>query len=428
MPQIKPEAESFTSIKVIGVGGGGGNAIDHMIDMGVKGVEFIVVNTDAQDLHYCKANEKIHIGKNATRGLGAGMDPELGRQSAEESKEELAKMLDGADMVFITGGKGGGTCTGAAPFIAELARSAGALTIAIVTRPFSFEGSQRAQIALEGIEDLKGNVDSLVVIHNDRVLNIIDRNTSLNKAFSIIDNILLQAVQGISDLITLPGIINVDFADVKAIMKNSGAALIGFGEASGDDRAVEAAKMAINSPLVEMSINGAKRLLFSVSGGSDIGMSEINKAAEVITSSIDPDAKIIFGAFNDNKIEKGVLRITIIATGFDREIISDNKIREVREIYKINDDKNDFNSIKKIEKDENNTEKKNIFKRNERVNDFIEEDIDLEVDILGGSSEVNYNNKNKESDLLKDNSLLDSEDNEDELSIPTFIRNKMKRK
>ncbi|MEK9147782.1 MAG: cell division protein FtsZ [Patescibacteria group bacterium] len=422
MPQVKPEAESFTSIKVVGVGGGGGNAIDHMIEAGLKGVEFIAVNTDAQDLHYCKANEKIHIGKNATRGLGAGMDPELGRQAAEESKEELARMLDGADMVFITGGKGGGTCTGAAPFIAELARSAGALTIAVVTKPFSFEGSQRAQIALEGIEDLKGNVDSLIVIHNDRVLNIIDRNTSLKNAFYIIDDILFQAVQGISDLITLPGIINVDFADVRAIMKNSGAALIGVGHASGDDRAVEAAKMAISSPLVEMSINGARRLLISVSGGSDISMSEINKAAEVITNSIDPDAKIIFGAFNNDKVEKGVFKITIIATGFDREIISDNKIREVREIYKINDDKNDFNSIKKILKDEDNI----IFKNNEKANNFTEEDIDLEVDILEGSSDVKYNNKNKESALSKDNSLLDNED--DELSIPTFIRNKMKRK
>jgi len=334
MPQIKPEVESFTSIKVIGVGGGGGNALDRMIEVGLKGVEFIVINTDAQDLHYSKAAEKIHIGKNATRGLGAGMDPELGRQAAEESKEEIMRVLDGADMVFITAGLGGGTGTGSAPVIAELSRSIGALTIGVVTKPFFFEGSQRNQIALEGLEDLSGNVDTLITIPNDRLLSLIDKKTSLLEAFSTVDDVLRQAVQGISDLIVLPGIINVDFADVRAIMKNAGSALIGIGKATGEDRAMEAARQAINSPLVEVSIDGAKGLLFTIAGGNDVGMAEVSKAAEIITESVDPDAKIIFGAVNDQNIQKGELRVTVIATGFDKYPTSGERVREVREIYR----------------------------------------------------------------------------------------------
>jgi len=333
MPQIKPDVESFTSIKVVGVGGGGGNALDRMIDAGIRGVEFIAINTDAQDLHYSKAPDKIHIGKNVTKGLGAGMDPELGRGAAEESKEEISRALDGADMVFITSGMGGGTGTGAAPIISEIARALGALTIAVVTKPFAFEGSQRAQIALEGLEDLKGNVDTLITIPNDRLLALIDKKTTLLEAFGVIDDVLLQAVQGISDLITIPGVINVDFADVRAIMKDAGSALIGIGRGVGEDRALEAARQAISSPLVEVSIDGARGLLFTVSGGIDIGMAEVHKAAEVITEAVDPDAKIIFGAVPNTNMPKGEIRVTVIATGFDKERVGE-RMREVREIYR----------------------------------------------------------------------------------------------
>lgn len=309
--------ETFAKIKVVGVGGGGGNAISRMVAANIKGVEFLAVNTDAQDLHNCKANEKIHIGKNATRGLGAGMNPEIGRQAAEENREEIQQALKGADMVFITCGLGGGTGTGASPVIAEIAKDLGALTIGVVTRPFSFEGAQRRQLAEEGWAQLKERVDALIVIPNDRILQIIDRNTSLIDAFAKVDDVLRQGVQGISNLITYPGIINVDFADIRAIMQNAGSALMGIGSASGEDRAIVAAKAAINSPLLELSIDGAKGVLFSISGGQDLGMFEVNEAAKVITESIDSDAKIIFGAIHDDKLKKGEIRVTVIATGFD---------------------------------------------------------------------------------------------------------------
>ena len=317
MPQIKPDMETFAKIKVVGVGGGGGNAISRMVAANIKGVEFLAVNTDAQDLHNCKANEKIHIGKNATRGLGAGMNPEIGRQAAEENREEIQQALKGADMVFITCGLGGGTGTGASPVIAEIAKDSGALTIGVVTKPFSFEGAQRRQLAEEGWAQLKERVDALIVIPNDRILQIIDRNTSLIDAFAKVDDVLRQGVQGISNLITYPGIINVDFADIRAIMQNAGSALMGIGSATGEDRAIVAAKAAINSPLLELSIDGAKGVLFSISGGQDLGMLEVNEAAKVITESIDSDAKIIFGAIHDDKLKKGEIRVTVIATGFD---------------------------------------------------------------------------------------------------------------
>ena len=317
MPQIKPDMETFAKIKVVGVGGGGGNAISRMVAANIKGVEFLAVNTDAQDLHNCKANEKIHIGKNATRGLGAGMNPEIGRQAAEENREEIQQALKGADMVFITCGLGGGTGTGASPVIAEIAKDSGALTIGVVTKPFSFEGAQRRQLAEEGWAQLKERVDALIVIPNDRILQIIDRNTSLIDAFAKVDDVLRQGVQGISNLITYPGIINVDFADIRAIMQNAGSALMGIGSATGEDRAIVAAKAAINSPLLELSIDGAKGVLFSISGGQDLGMLEVNEAAKVITESIDSDAKIIFGAIHDDKLKKGEIKVTVIATGFD---------------------------------------------------------------------------------------------------------------
>ena len=392
MPQIKPEVESFTSIKVLGIGGAGGNAIDRMIEAGLKGVEFIAINTDAQDLHFSKAPEKIHIGKSVTRGLGAGMDPELGAKAAEESKEEIARILDGADMVFVTCGMGGGTGTGGAPVIAELARSLGALTIGVVTKPFSFEGSQRAGLALEGIENLRSNVDTLITIPNDRLLSMIDKKTTLLEAFSVVDDILRQAVQGISDLITLPGVINVDFADVRAIMKNAGSALIGIGRGVGDDRAIEAARQAISSPLVEVAIDGARGVLFTVSGGIDLGMAEISKAAEIITETVDPEAKIIFGAIPDANAPKGELRVTVIATGFDKDRLPE-RTREVREIYRP-----DSQAAKPHVKEEKVIEVLEV-----------EEELD-DVDL-------------KENDLKE---FRVAED--DEFAIPSFIRNKMNRK
>jgi cell division protein FtsZ len=290
-----------------------------MMQPKIHGVEFIAINLDAQDLNMTSAPTKILIGKNLTRGLGAGMNPELGRQAASESKDEIQDALKGSDMVFITGGLGGGTCSGSAPVIAGIARDVGALTVGVVTKPFSFEGAIRSRIAEEAWHLLKENVDALITIPNDRLLSVIDRKTPLLEAFRKVDDVLRQGVQGISDLITIPGLINVDFADVKAVMANSGSALMGIGYASGEDRAVEAAKMAISSPLLEVTIDGARGVLFNVSGGPDLAMAEINEAAKIITDKIDPEAKVIFGAVQDDKLKKGEIKITVIATGFNTE-------------------------------------------------------------------------------------------------------------
>jgi cell division protein FtsZ len=323
MAEVKPEIETFARIKVVGVGGSGNNAISRMIECKLRGVEFVAINTDAQDLHHSKAGEKIHIGKNLTKGLGAGMNPEIGRQAAEENRDEIAEVLKGADMVFVTCGMGGGTGTGGAPIVAEVAKEAGALTIAVVTKPFSFEGAQRKAIATEGLENLRERVDALITISNDRLLQIIDRKTTLINAFRVVDDVLRQGVQGISDLISKPGIVNVDFADVKAILQDSGSALMGIGTAAGENRSAEAAKLAINSPLLEFSIDGAKGILFNVSGGPDMTMLEINEAANVITESIDPNAKVIFGASVDESAKKGELTITVVAAGFDSEMVNE---------------------------------------------------------------------------------------------------------
>ena len=316
MPQIKPDVEAFARIKVIGVGGSGKNAINHMINSKVKGVDFISINTDAQDLHHSLAKKKIHIGKNLTRGLGTGMNPELGKRAVEETKEEIQEAIKGADMVFIAGGMGGGTASGAAPVIARTAKESGCLTVAVVTKPFFFEGIQRMKIADVAIDELRQAVDALIIIPNDRLLQTIDKDTTAKNAFATCDNILKQAVEGISDLITTPGIINIDFADIRAVMENAGAALMGIGHASGEKRAEEAARMAISSPLLEISINGAKGVLFSIAGGDDLTMFEIQDAAKVITESVDPNAKIIFGTVKDDKLKKGELKITVIASSF----------------------------------------------------------------------------------------------------------------
>lgn len=385
MPQIKPDIETFARIKVIGIGGGGGNAINRMASFGIKGVNFTAINTDVQALHHNKITEKVHIGKVLTKGLGAGMHPEIGRQAAEENKEDIQKVLKNTDMVFITCGLGGGTGTGATPLVAELAQEAGALTVAVVTKPFSFEGAQRSRIAEEGLAELRNKVDTLIVIPNDRLLHIIDKKISLLNAFEIVDDVLRQAVQGISDLIVYPGIINLDFADIKTVMENAGPAIMGIGRAAGEDRAVQAARAAVSSPLLEFSIEGAKGILFNVSGGSDVGMVEISEAAKVITESADPDAKVIFGAVVDDKAKRGEVKITVIATGFGQD-------SEFGERLPLEEERKAPPSIE--------VEKKKLKKEKE---------------------EEKEEKKKEETDYKSPLS-----DEEDEWDIPAFIRKKMK--
>lgn len=316
MPQVKPEIEAFAKIKVVGVGGSGGSAVNRMVMGKIRGVDFVALNTDVQALHYNSAPHKLHIGKTVTRGLGAGMDPEIGKKAAEESHNEIREALKDADMVFITCGLGGGTGSGAAPIVAEVAKELGALTVAVVTKPFSFEGPQRSTVADKAWDDLAKHVDTIITIPNDRILQVIDKKTTLLEAFKIVDDVLRQGVQGISELITIPGLINVDFADVKTIMRDTGSALMGIGTGSGENRAADAAKMAISSPLLELSIDGAHGILFTITGGPDLTMSEVSEAAKIITSSAASDAKIIFGAIIDETMT-GSMRITVVATGFE---------------------------------------------------------------------------------------------------------------
>ena len=319
MPQIKSEVESFARIKVLGVGGSGLNALNHMVSSKVDGVEFVAINTDAQDLHNSPAKRKVHIGKNLTRGLGAGMNPGIGRRAAEETREELQEMVKGADMVFIACGLGGGTGSGASPVVAKIAKEAGALTVAVVTKPFWFEGPQRIAISETALDELRAEVDAIIVIPNDRLLSSITKDTTAKSAFAMSDDVLKSAVEGISDLITTPGIINIDFADIRAIMESTGSALMGIGIASGENRAEVAAKAAINSPLLDISINGASGILFSIAGGDDLTMFEIQEAAKIITEAKDPNAKIIFGTVKDDALKKGDIKVTVIATGFPEE-------------------------------------------------------------------------------------------------------------
>ncbi|MBU1966911.1 cell division protein FtsZ, partial [Patescibacteria group bacterium] len=317
MALVKPSNTTFAKIKVLGIGGGGGNAVNSMIESGkIDSVEFIAINTDAQALLTSKAETKLQIGQNFTKGLGSGSDPEIGKAAADESKEKIKDMLFDSDMVFITAGMGGGTGTGASPIIAEIAKDAGALTVAVVTKPFAFEGVHRMRTAEEGIEELREKVDTLIVIPNQRLMEVVDKKMTLLDAFRLADNVLGQGVQGISDLITAPGLINVDFADVKTIMTESGSALMGIGEASGENRAATAARMAISSPLLEISIDGAKGILYNIIGGEDMTMSEVSDASAIIANAADDDANIIFGA-TINKNMGTNLKISVIATGFD---------------------------------------------------------------------------------------------------------------
>ncbi len=403
MAEVKPDIETSAKIKVVGVGGSGCNAVSRMIEANIKGIEFVTVNTDAQDLHHSKATEKVHIGKNLTKGLGAGMNPEVGRQAAEENRDEIQEVLKGADMVFVTCGLGGGTGSGAAPIVAETAKELGALTMAVVTKPFSFEGAQRQAIADEALENLKKRVDTFITIHNDRLLSIIDKKATLINSFKIVDDVLRQGVQGVSDLITRPGIVNVDFNDVKAVMADGGSALMGIGIASGENRATEAAKAAINSPLLELSIDGAKGVLFNVSGASDLGMLEINEAANIITENIDPNAKVIFGAVADDKIKKGDIHITVVATGFDGDQINESPADLLSRVRNDDDKK---------EKEENKSEEK---ENNEERVVFPSKKIESKMII---DEKVQPSNKNS---FQND----DNDDLDDDLEIPAFIRRKM---
>ncbi|MCX6785424.1 MAG: cell division protein FtsZ [Candidatus Komeilibacteria bacterium] len=390
--EIKPELETFAKIKVLGVGGSGGSAINRMIKSKIRGVEFVAINTDAQALNSNNATKKVHIGRATTRGLGAGMDPELGAQAAEENEEDIKNAIDEADMVFITCGLGGGTGTGAAPIVADIAREAGALTIAVVTKPFSFEGAQRRNIADRGLDSLIDKVDTIITIPNDRLLQVIDKKTSLLDAFAIVDEVLHQGVQGISEIITIPGLVNVDFADVKAIMKDAGSALMGIGRSSGENRAVEAARSAIDSPLLELSIKGAKGVLFTIAGGSDLSMHEVNEAAEVITSSIDQNAKVIFGAIIDESLGEEI-KITVIATGFSphvrAEMENERMPVEEKKVYAP------ASAVHKVMEDKQSLAMKNLFSKRTKP-----------VEI----NKVDLPPRSKE---------------EEELDIPAFIRKKM---
>lgn len=379
MPKLNPEIESFARIMVIGIGGSGKNAINHMINSKVKGVSFICMNTDTQDLHHSLAEKKIHIGKNLTKGLGAGMNPEVGRKAAEETKSEIQDTIKGADMIFVACGMGGGTGTGAAPIVARAAKEQGILTVAVVTKPFFFEGNHRMKIAEKGIEDLAKEVDAIIIIPNDKLIQLADKTTNFKDAFANCDNVLRQAVEGISDLITTPGIINVDFADIRAIMSDAGSALMGVGLASGDGRASKAALQAINSPLLETSINGAKGVLFAISGGDDITIHEIQEAAKIITESIDKDAKVIFGTIKDEELKKGELKVTVIATNFNNEVPRKNLFSGTSILGQtILKEENAEKVVKEIHNTIQNSNKNNNIDHNKK----IERKIDIPEEII----------------------------------------------
>lgn len=426
MPEvIEPAIETFAQIKVIGVGGAGGAAINRMVDAGIENVEFIAINTDAQALHHSKANSKIHIGKDATRGLGAGADPAVGELAAEESRDEIRKAVEGADMVFVTIGAGGGTGSGAGHVVAEVATDLGILVVGFATKPFAFEGEKRRRNADVAIEKLRSAVDTLIIIPNDRLLQTIDRDTPLMEAFKVADDVLRQGVQGISDLITVHGLINLDFADVKAVMSKAGSALMGIGRATGEDRAVTAAQEAIESPLLEVSIDGARGVLFNVIGGNDLAMHEINAAAEAITSAADPDANIIFGATINPSLGDEII-ITVVATGFDASYYSkrdtDNEApiakpvtlnaskQEEKEMSEMDMNLGDDESSPEFHREDDDHETSNIWAMHDKENDQDDPDSD-------DSKENDKKDANKE-----DGHRVVSASMEEELDKPSFLR------
>lgn len=377
--EIKPDIETFAKIKVVGVGGSGGSAINRMINDRIRGVEFIAVNTDAQALSSSKAKTKVQVGVDTTKGLGAGMDPDIGARSAEENIDDIEKALADSDMVFITCGLGGGTGTGAAPIVADIARNQDALTVAVVTKPFNFEGAQRKSIAERGLDELESRVDTIITIPNDRILSIIDRKTSLLDSFKTVDDILHQGIQGISEIITVPGLVNVDFADVKAIMADAGSALMGIGRAAGEDRAKIAAKEAVDSPLLDVSIAGAKGILFTVTGSDDLTMFEVNEIAEIITASADGNAKIIFGTVIDESM-KGDLKVMVIATGFESFDVSKKNISKGSHTsYTPNQYINKANKLDEDDEEENAIEIGDDDLEEELDEDPIEVENDLDI-------------------------------------------------
>ncbi len=410
MAEIKPEVETFAKIKVVGIGGGGGQAVNRMIEEKIKGVEFVAVNTDVQALHQSNAPVKLSIGKSITRGLGCGMNPDMGARAVEESQNDIRNVLNGADMIFLTCGLGGGTGSGSISEIAKLSQDIGALTVAVITKPFAFEGAQRKRIAEQSLEKLQNNVDTIITIPNDRVLQIVDKKTSLLEAFGVVDDVLRQGVQGISELITIPGLINVDFADVKAIMENAGSALMGIGKAGGENRAVDAAKQAVSSPLLEMSMEGAKGILFTITGGTDLGMHEVAEAAKTITSSADEDARVIFGANIDDDL-KDEIRITVVATGFDEREKRSTTFAGATEVPS----QGVWKPSKFIQKEEP-TEKKKSFKVREISRENDEQEVRKEpVPARKAEPKPVVNNKVNNQ----------TEDDDDELGVPAFIRRKM---
>ncbi len=411
MPQVKPDIETFAKIKVVGVGGSGGSAVNRMMAAKIRGVDFVVMNTDVQALHHNSAPQKLHIGKSVTRGLGAGMDPELGRKSAEEAQNEIREALKDADMVFITCGLGGGTGSGASPVVADVAKESGALTVAVVTKPFSFEGPKRAEVADAAWERLARSVDTIITIPNDRILQVIDKKTSFLDAFKIADDVLRQGVQGISELITMHGVINVDFADVRTIMRDTGSALMGIGIGTGENRAVEAAKAAISSPLLELSIDGAHGILFTVTGGPDLTMEEVNEAAKIITSSASEDATVIFGAIIDEGMA-GSMRLTVIATGFDdrrpapiKPALSNEETPAAPSFFSAPSKYASTIFQRKTRKEEEEEEKR--FKQFTQKNIAASSQFAPEVKPSGGAN------------------VAPAGPAEDELEIPAFIRRKM---
>lgn len=422
MPQVAPELETFARIKVVGVGGAGGAAVNRMIDSGVKNVEFIAVNTDAQSLHYSKAQTKIHIGHETTRGLGAGADPVVGERAAEESSDEIRQSLHGADMVFITIGAGGGTGSGAGHVVAKIAKEEGALVVGFATRPFSFEGEKRRRNADTAVDKLAQNVDTLITIPNDRLLQTIDRKTPLLEAFMVADDVLRQGVQGISDLITVHGLINLDFADVKTVMSNAGSALMGIGRASGETRAVDAARQAIESPLLEVSIDGARGILFNVIGGMDMSMHEINEAAEAITSAADRDANIIFGATINPDLEGEVI-VTVIATGFDASYFGNREVPPQAAAVTDGSDK----QAPKEQEETKSFSSSNPFASSSPVSDDTNIE-DLNVDLTIEDEEENDFKDDKPTANIWSLDDDDKAKSEDNLDKPSFLRRLTKRK
>ena len=412
MPQVKPEMETFAKIKVVGVGGSGGSAVNRMVAAKIRGIDFIAMNTDVQALHHNNAPQKLHIGKSVTRGLGAGMDPEIGRKAAEESQNEIREMLKDSDMVFITCGLGGGTGSGASPVVAEVAKELGALTVAVVTKPFGFEGPKRKEIGESAWDKLARNVDAIITIPNDRILQVIDKKTSLLDAFKIVDDVLRQGVQGISEIITTPSLINVDFADVKTIMHDTGSALMGIGNASGENRAADAAKMAISSPLLDLSIDGANGILFTITGPADLSMHEVSEAAKIITNSASEDAKVIFGATIDESL-KDSLRITVIATGFDgRRPSSLLSADEDTSFFSANKFANNT-FLRKTQKEEEEEDKK--FKQ------FVQKPVQRETfSPPVQAAPVLPKEESRPQPVIVAKTKAD-----DELEIPAFIRKKM---